>query len=91
MEKQVRIVVHGRVHGVGFRAYTQATAAQLGLTGTVRNRDDGTVEIVARGGEAAVDKLIAWARRGPSMARVDRVDIEQQDQKVDWPDFRVTY
>jgi len=91
MEKQVRIVVHGRVHGVGFRAYTEATAAPLGLTGTVRNRDDGTVEIHARGDEEAVDRLIAWARTGPSMARVDRVEIEREEAAGEWTDFRVTY
>jgi acylphosphatase len=91
MEKQVRIVVHGRVHGVGFRAYTEATAARLHLTGTVRNRDDGTVEIHARGDEEAVDRLIAWARTGPSMARVDRVEIEREEAASEWTDFRVTY
>jgi acylphosphatase len=68
-----RLVVSGRVQGVGFRYSTQGEAARLGLRGWVRNTDDGKVEIVAEGPPTAVDALEAWCRRGPAGARVASV------------------
>ncbi|MBI4989610.1 MAG: acylphosphatase [Rhodocyclales bacterium] len=71
-----RLVIHGRVHGVGFRASLAWEADKLGITGWVRNRRDGTVEAMICGGDEAVATMIAWARRGPPGARVDRVEVE---------------
>ena len=65
--------VRGRVQGVFYRAETQATASELGLTGWVRNRDDGSVELVAEGPRAQLDALLEWCRTGPPRARVDAV------------------
>ena len=70
-----RLVIRGRVQGVWYRGSMQQEARRLGLTGWVRNRDDGTVEAEARGDRSIVDALIAWAHKGPSGARVDRVDV----------------
>ena len=70
-----RFIVSGRVQGVGFRAFVEARAATLGLAGWVRNRGDGTVEALAIGPPAAVEAFIAWAHRGPSNARVSRVEV----------------
>ena len=89
MIRRVRIVVRGRVHGVGFRACTQATATQLGVTGYVRNRPDGTAEIEAEGARANLDRLIAWCRTGPSMARVDSLEVEESVPAGEWTDFQV--
>ncbi len=72
-----RIVVHGRVQGVGFRYATVEAARALGVDGWVRNRRDGTVEALLQGEEDAVERAIAWARRGPPAARVERVDIAE--------------
>lgn len=72
-----RIVVHGRVQGVGFRYATVEAARALGVDGWVRNRRDGTVEAWLQGPADAVERAIAWARRGPPAARVERVDIEE--------------
>jgi len=72
-----RIVVHGRVQGVGFRYATVEAARALGVDGWVRNRRDGTVEALLQGEEDAVERAIAWARRGPPAASVERVDIEE--------------
>lgn len=75
MERR-RLVIHGRVQGVGFRASLAREAERLGITGWVRNRRDGTVEAMLCGGAEAVAAMIAWARRGPPGARVDRVEVE---------------
>jgi acylphosphatase len=77
-----RLIVHGRVQGVWYRGWTVGEAAALGLDGWVRNRRDGTVEMLVSGPEAAVEQLIAHCHRGPSTARVDRVDVTESDEAV---------
>ena len=72
---RVRAVVHGRVQMVGFRAFVMRHAGDAGLTGTVRNLPDGTLEAVLEGPEAAVHTVVDLLRRGPSHARVERVDV----------------
>jgi acylphosphatase len=69
-----RLVIHGRVQGVWFRESMRQKAEQLGVTGWVRNRADGTVEALVQGGDASVAAMLEWARVGPPQARVTRVD-----------------
>ncbi|WP_114952733.1 acylphosphatase [Sphingosinicella terrae] len=71
-----RLRIHGRVQGVFYRAWTVETARGLGLAGWVRNRADGTVELVARGEAEAIERLIALCREGPPAARVERIVVE---------------
>jgi len=71
-----RLVVTGRVQGVGFRAHLTREARADGVTGWVRNRLDGTVEAVVQGPAAAVERVIAWAHKGPPAGRVDHVRID---------------
>jgi acylphosphatase len=66
--------ISGRVQGVGFRYSLHAEAKARGLTGWVRNRRDGSVEALLQGEAAALDAVVAWARRGPPAARVERVE-----------------
>jgi len=68
-----RLIISGRVQGVGFRWSVHAEAKALGLDGWVRNRRDGTVEALISGAPEAVEALTAWAFQGPLSARVDRV------------------
>lgn len=75
MERR-RLVIHGRVQGVGFRASLAWEAQKQGITGWVRNRRDGSVEATICGNDEVVAAMIAWARRGPPGARVDRVEVE---------------
>ena len=69
--------ISGRVQGVGFRFYAQRKAQELGVTGWVRNRRDGSVEVMAQGAPEAVEAMIAWARRGPASAAVSEVSIAE--------------
>ncbi len=66
--RQIR--VNGQVQGVGYRYALRDEAQRLGITGWVRNRSDGSVEALLQGDAAALERLIAWARRGPALARV---------------------
>lgn len=74
MPRAVRLVVTGRVQGVGFRAWTEHEARRRGLRGWVRNRIDGSVEALLIGAEEAVAAMIEVCRRGPAMARVEAVE-----------------
>jgi acylphosphatase len=73
---RLQAVVHGRVQGVSFRYYTQRRAAELGLTGYVRNEWDGTVRVVAEGPQQAVQELLAFLHMGPRSAFVTQVDTQ---------------
>jgi acylphosphatase len=70
-----RIIVHGRVQGVGFRYFVQHVANRLGVAGNVRNCPDSTVEIVAQGSEKKIAEFIREVEKGPSLARVQRVAV----------------
>ena len=87
--RQIR--VSGRVQGVGFRYALRDEARRLGLVGWVRNRADGSVEAFVQGDEASVAALLAWARRGPRLARVDHVHDEPAAPAHDLPygDFEI--
>jgi acylphosphatase len=71
-----RVIVIGRVQGVFYRQTTQDKAASLGLTGWVRNQEDGSVAFQATGPKERVTQLIEWSRKGPPSARVDDVRVE---------------
>ena len=71
--------IRGRVQGVGFRFWTEREARARGLEGWVRNRRDGTVEAVFAGSPAAVEAMIAAARRGPRSAQVEAVHVREAD------------
>lgn len=87
--KHLRII--GFVQGVGFREAMRAKADELGITGWVRNCRDGTVEAVVSGSSAVVQRMIAWAQHGPSVARVERVEINDTEGDFRgferWPTF----
>ena len=71
------VLIRGRVQGVGFRAWVEDTAIDLGVRGWVRNRRDGTVEAVLAGDPELVLTMIEASRRGPPAARVDRLDVSK--------------
>lgn len=77
MKVSRRYVIVGSVQGVGFRWFTHDAAAREGVHGWVRNLADGSVEVVAEGEQTSIDRLEAAVRRGPSSARVERVDVDE--------------
>ena len=78
-----QIRVRGRVQGVGFRDALRSEALRLGVSGWVRNRADGSVEALLQGDDAAVDRLIAWAGRGPPLAQVQAVDLSAAEPALE--------
>jgi len=72
-----RVVICGRVQGVGYRLSMREAADDLRITGWVRNRRDGTVEAVVQGDDDRVERIVAWCRRGPPAARVTTVTTEE--------------
>jgi acylphosphatase len=74
----VRLRVRGTVQGVAFRAWTADMAHELGLSGWVRNRRDGSVEALFAGAREAVEAMIAQCREGPRAARVIAVEIQDE-------------
>lgn len=87
--KQVVLVVRGRVQGVFFRATAQREARRLGIAGWVKNRGDASVEMLAEGEEDELKELISWAHKGPSAARVERVEVRWRSYSGEFPDFRI--
>ena len=77
-----RLRIHGRVQGVFYRGWSVETARALGLRGWVRNRHDGSVEMLVRGDKERVERMIARCREGPADARVDRVEIAEDAEEV---------
>jgi len=75
-----RYVIMGRVQGVGFRFSTRRTALGLGIDGWVRNRLDGSVEVVARADQQRLEALESFLERGPFGARVDALDREISEE-----------
>jgi acylphosphatase len=73
-----RVVVQGRVQGVGFRFSVQVEAQRHGVAGWVRNRADGSVEAALEGAPSAVDALVAYCRRGPRFAEVRELSVTDE-------------
>jgi len=85
-----RLVARGRVQGVWFRESMRIEAEQVGVTGWVRNRLDGSVEAVVCGAPEAVERLVAWAQHGPPSARVTDLKVSAHDASYEGFELRPT-
>ena len=74
MDVMLRVVIRGRVQGIGYRAWTEITAIEHGIEGWVRNCRDGSVEALFAGPQEVVLSMIELCRQGPPGARVDGID-----------------
>ena len=88
---RIHLIVQGRVQGVWFRDSTRQEALSLGVFGWVKNRRDGSVEVLAEGPEEKVKNLVAWCRHGPPGARVSRVHETKEDWKGEFKSFEILY
>ena len=86
MKKRVRVKVNGRVQGVFFRANTEKQAKSLGLTGWVKNTDDG-VEVLVEGDGKKIQELIDWCHKGPMFAKVESVDVKEEKFADEFDEF----
>ena len=84
-----QIIVYGRVQGVGFRYFVQYVGSRLGLSGNVRNCPDSTVEIIVEGDAGKIADLIKRVETGPSLARVQHVDVVDIPVKGTYSSFSI--
>ncbi|MFW6151877.1 MAG: acylphosphatase [Verrucomicrobiota bacterium] len=84
-------LISGKVQGVCFRMDTRDKAEQLGLTGWVRNRSDGKVEVMAEGWQNDLKEFRKWCGKGPAMAYVTGVDEEYSHATGEFDGFRIVY
>lgn len=87
--KRLIIKISGTVQGVFFREYTKRKAIELGIVGLVQNCDDGTVVVTSEGEEKILKALLKWAKRGPELAKVEKVDIIWEEPSGKFCDFQV--
>lgn len=87
--QELHVIIHGKVQGVWFRAWTRDTALEMGITGWVRNMTDGKVEAAAQGDEAALKDFLARLYDGPPLARVTKIDSAWRNAETSSTHFEV--
>jgi acylphosphatase len=90
-KKRVRVLISGIVQGVAYRAHTKEMAKRLGVNGWVRNLPDGKVEALFEGDKDKVDQMVEWCKKGPPLARVDKVEVEEEPYRGEFFDFSIRY
>ena len=88
---RAHVIVHGLVQGVWFRQSTKDEATRIGVGGWVMNAPDGTVEAVFEGSKKPVEEIVGWCHRGPSGARVSRVEVSWEPFTGEFSSFNVRY
>jgi len=88
---RVHLFISGRVQGVFYRLTMRQKARTLGVKGFCKNLSDGRVEAIIEGEEEKVNKLIVWAKRGPFFAKVDQVEIKEENYIGEFKDFKIIY
>ena len=89
--KRVRVIVSGRVQGVGFRYFATEKANELQLTGMVRNLRNGGVEVIAEGEEGALEALVEDLKTGPISARVEQMHVVWQPYENEFTGFGISH
>jgi len=89
--RAVRVRVGGRVQGVGYRYFALRSAEACGVTGFVRNLDDGSVEVKARGDREALESFLDTLRIGPRTGRVMEFDVQELEDPEAFHGFGVRY
>lgn len=87
--KTVQLTISGRVQGVYFRAFTQKQAIKLGVVGFVRNKADGSVEVIAHADTDKLQIFINWCHKGPLLAKVNNVIIDDYSAQELFTQFEI--
>jgi len=82
-------IIRGRVQGVFFRGETQQAARNIGVTGWVRNKTDGTVEAVFEENPDQVSRILEWSKRGPPLSHVTAVEVRWEEFTGEFDGFRI--
>jgi acylphosphatase len=85
------ILAFGRVQGVFYRASAKKVADKIGICGWVKNLPDGSVELLVEGEKEKVEKMIDWCKKGPFLAKVNRIEVDWQDYVGDLKNFQILY
>jgi len=88
---RAEVIVHGRVQGVFFRQSTVEMARAIGLTGQVRNCPDGLVAVIFEGEGDKVKQAVEWCHHGPPTARVSNLEVDWQDYRGEFENFKIGY
>lgn len=91
MLKHIKCIVSGRVQGVLYRDFVARTARRLGIVGTVENLPNGTVAVVAEGGQSELKDFIEYLRKGSMFSRVEDVNVEWSIADQTFSDFTIRY
>lgn len=87
--EQSRLKIIGKVQGVSFRAMACEMALSLGLNGYAKNTQDGSVEVLLQGEDAAKDKFIDWARQGTERAKVEELKVGKEKADEEFIGFKI--
>ncbi|MBR9707584.1 MAG: acylphosphatase [Candidatus Diapherotrites archaeon] len=89
--KRVHVFISGLVQGVFFRNNAQEQAVALGVDGWICNLADGRVEAIFEGEDERVNALMQWCNKGPNGARVDKVEVKEEECKDEFKDFKIRF
>lgn len=89
--QEIHLVIKGRVQRVFYRSKACKKAIELGLFGWIKNNDDGTVELVARGPTEKLEEFIEWCKEGPELAKVKDIQIEKRAATEVNDSFEIKY
>jgi acylphosphatase len=87
--KRIHLIISGDVQGVGYRAWVRREALKLNLSGWIKNREDGAVELRAEGVEVALQKLIDLCKKGPEVGWVKEVSVKWNDYTGEYKTFEI--
>ena len=91
MQKEIEVIIKGRVQMVMFRDFAKKEADSLKLCGTVKNLGDGSVDVIAQGDEEKLKEFIEKLKTGPKFAEVENVEIQWRDIKERFNDFKIIW
>ncbi len=87
--RRVRVTIMGQVQGVFFRRHVKEHANMLDISGYVYNKEDGSVEAVFEGDDSDIEEMLEFCKEGPRGAKVDDVEIEEEEYKNEYDEFEV--